>query len=232
MRKVDITKNKSIDQRIKERRNAQNEVQEERLIRITEEFRKGFDFLKKYGKAATIFGSARRGFDAEIYEKTRKLAGLLAKENFTVVTGGGPGVMEAANQGAYEAGGKSLGINIIFPSERERKNPYVQESESFHYFFSRKVMLAFASQVYFFLPGGFGTLDEFFELVTLVQTNKVTPMPIILVHKEYWTPLLEWIEKELYGNGAAIDKEDMNIYDLVDTPEEAMELVEKYMSSL
>lgn len=201
-------------------------VIEERVDRISEEFQRGFDFLRKYKKAATIFGSARSKPEEEHYQKARKLAQMLAEAGFAVITGGGPGVMEAANLGAVEAGGKSVGINIELGKDyvTERRNKYVKEGELFHYFFSRKVMLAFASQVYFYFPGGFGTLDEFFEILTLVQTGKVKPVPIILVHKEYWEPLLEFIEKTLYEKYATVGKDNIALFELVDTPEEAYEL--------
>lgn len=204
---------------------------EKRLRRIEKEFRRGFDFLEKYNKAATIFGTARGNFDKEIYEKAEKLGRLLAENDYAVITGGGPGVMQAANKGAHEAGGVSVGINILLKHKIEEKNPYIHESESFKYFFTRKMMMAYASQVYFFFPGGFGTLDEFFEMVTLVQTKKLKPIPIVLVHKKYWEPMLSWIEAELYGGGGAISREDMNIYDLVDTPEEALAIAEKFINN-
>ncbi|MCH8244395.1 TIGR00730 family Rossman fold protein, partial [Patescibacteria group bacterium] len=164
-----------------------------RLTRITQEFAKGFHFLKNYGKSATFFGSARCVTGDKHYEEARKLASLLVKDDFAVITGGGPGIMEAANKGASEAGGQSAGINIQL-DHTQNVNPYVKKSISFNYFFARKVMLAFASEVYIFFAGGFGTLDEFFEMVTLVQTRKIDPIPIILLGKEYWTPLLKWIE--------------------------------------
>lgn len=229
MRKQDIQTNPK-NPRIKELIDDEAEEQEARIKRIEEEFRKGFDFLKKYNKAATVFGSARCHLGDDIYEKTERLARGLAEEGFTVITGGGPGVMEAANKGAAEAGGKSVGINIELSGAHhtERRNEYVQEGESFHYFFSRKVMLAYASQVYFYMPGGFGTLDELFEIITLIQTGKIVPVPIILIHKEYWQPLLDWIRKELYENSKAINEEDMDIFELVDTPEEALELAKKF----
>ena len=134
--------------------------------------------------------------------------------------------MEAANKGANEAGGQSAGINIQF-DHTQNVNPYVKESISFHYFFARKVMLAFASEVYIFFAGGFGTLDEFFELITLIQTRKIDPIPIILVGKDYWAPLLKWIEKDVYEKRSNIDKEDMKIYRLVKDANEAARVIKK-----
>jgi uncharacterized protein (TIGR00730 family) len=197
-----------------------------RLTRITEEFARGFEFLKKYGKSATFFGSARCVAGDKHHEEARKLAFLLAKDDFAVITGGGPGIMEAANKGASEAGGQSAGINIQLDGG-QRINPYVKDSVSFHYFFARKVMLAFASEVYIFFPGGFGTLDEFFELTMLVQTRKIDPIPIILVGKEYWSPLLRWIEKDVYEKRKNIDKEDMKIYRLVKDAKEARRVIKR-----
>ena len=197
-----------------------------RLTRITQEFARGFHFLRNYGKSATFFGSARCVAGDKHYEEAKKLALLLAKDDFAVITGGGPGIMEAANKGANEAGGQSAGINIQF-DHTQNVNPYVKESISFHYFFARKVMLAFASEVYIFFAGGFGTLDEFFELITLIQTRKIDPIPIILVGKDYWAPLLKWIEKDVYEKRSNIDKEDMKIYRLVKDANEAAHVIKK-----
>lgn len=197
-----------------------------RLTRITEEFAKGFHFLKNYGKSATFFGSARCVAGDMHYEEAKKLASLLSKDDFAVITGGGPGIMEAANKGAAEAGGQSAGINIEF-DHTQNVNPYVRKSISFHYFFARKVMLAFASEVYIFFAGGFGTLDEFFEMTTLVQTRKIDLIPIILVGKEYWSPLLKWIEKDVYLKRKNIDKEDMKIYHLVKDATEAHRVIKR-----
>ena len=197
-----------------------------RLTRITQEFAKGFHFLKNYGKSATFFGSARCSAGDKHYEEAKKLASLLSKDDFAIITGGGPGIMEAANKGAIEAGGQSAGINIHL-DHTQNINPYVKESVSFHYFFTRKVMLAFASEVYIFFEGGFGTLDEFFEMTTLVQTRKIDPIPIILVGESYWNPLLKWIERDVYGKRKNINKEDMNIYHLVKDAKEAHRIIRR-----
>lgn len=201
-------------------------TQAERLVRIMNEFHDGYEFLKKYPKAVSIFGSERCGFEDKVYKEATKLAKLLAKDGFAIITGGGHGVMEAANRGAYEAGGKSVGLLIELP-RKDVKNEYVKDSHSFYYFFSRKVMLAFASRFYIFFPGGFGTLSELFEMIMLVQTKKIRPIPIILVNKAYWKPLLKWIEGIVQEKNKAISKEDMNIYQLVDSAEEAYALIKK-----
>ena len=197
-----------------------------RIFKIVGDFVSGYEFLKRYDLAVSIFGSARRGFEDEVYLEAQKLGYKLAKKGFAVITGGGPGIMEAANRGAYEAGGKSAGINIQLPAEQQT-NPFVKESIAVNYFFVRKLMLSFASEVYIFFPGGFGTLDEFFELITLIQTKKSKQIPIILVHKDYWSPLLEWIRNNVYEKNRAISVEDMEIYHLVNTADEAFKLVQK-----
>src|SRR3990167_7844393 len=204
------------------------EEMEERLERIGDEFRLGFEFLLNFDKAVSIFGSARRGLEHKSYKEAEKLAFLLAKDGFTVITGGGPGIMEAANKGASDAGGRSVGLNIMLEKE-QRINQYVNESKAFHYFFTRKVMLAFASQVYVFFPGGFGTLDEFFEMITLIQTGKINPLPIILVEKHYWRPLVSWIEKSLYKQHKTISKSDTRVYALADDAEEAHKLIKNIL---
>ena len=161
------------------------------------------------------------------YLEARKLGGLLAQAGYTVITGGGPGIMEAANRGAFEAGGESVGLNIQLP-KKQRTNPYVKNSIGFHYFFVRKVMLSFASQVYVFFPGGFGTLDEFFEMITLSQTKKLDrPILIIAVGIEFWQPLFDWLKFEVYQKQKAIYKKDLRIFHLVKSSEEAFKIIKK-----
>jgi len=201
-----------------------------RIFRIMAEFVEGFQFLADFGKSVTFFGSARFKPGDRWYEEARKLSGLLSQEGFSIVTGGGPGIMEAGNRGIFEnkeSVGQSIGINIQLPFE-QRINPYVQRGHGFYYFFSRKVMLSYAAQAYVYFPGGFGTMDEFFELVTLIQTKKVpATIPIIIVGKEFWTPLIEWFKKEMLEHHQSISKEDFDIFTLVDTAEEALEIIKK-----
>lgn len=196
-----------------------------RVSRITAEFVEGFQFLFDFKKTVTFFGSARFESENQWYQEAQKLAGLLAQEGFTIITGGGPGIMEAGNKGALKAGGESVGINIQLEKE-QRTNSYVKRSIGLHYFFTRKVMLSYSAWAYVFFPGGFGTLDEFFELVTLVQTKKINSnIPIVIIGREYWSGLLDWIDKTVFKKNLAIDKEDMKIYKLADTAEEAFQIV-------
>ncbi|MBI2644538.1 MAG: TIGR00730 family Rossman fold protein [Candidatus Wildermuthbacteria bacterium] len=205
------------------------DIKSVRLSRIMKEFISGFEFLKGYTKAATFFGSSRVDERNFYYREAQKLAHRLSQEGFAIITGGGPGIMEAANKGAYEAGGKSVGINIQMYAE-QKINKYVDASTSFHYFFVRKVMLAFASEIYIFFPGGFGTLDEFFEIITLIQTKKIKPIPVLLVGKSYWQELLKWIELAVYEENHAIEKEHLEIYRLVDNADEAFALVKELVN--
>jgi len=197
-----------------------------RIFKIMSEFVDGFDFLSRYDQAVSFFGTSRCCFGDGVYQEATELAQWLSKDGFAIITGGGPGIMEAANKGAKEVGGTSVGLTIQLPS-KQKMNEYVEESENFEYFFVRKVMLAFASEVYIFFPGGFGTLDELFEMITLVQTKKINSIPIILVNREYWEPLMKWIQEKMYEKNRAIDKKDMDIYHLVDDAEEAYRLIKK-----
>lgn len=208
-----------------------------RIFRIMAEFVDGWQFLADYKKLVTFFGSARFKQGDHWYEEARKLSHELALIGYDVVTGGGPGIMEAANQGAHEAHdkntdqhdkiGDSVGLNIKLPFE-QRINAFVDKAVAFHYFFVRKVMLSYYAQAYIFFPGGFGTLDEVFEIITLMQTKKiVTHIPVILVGKEYWTPLIQWIEAGVYEQFNAIDQADLKIYSLVDNAEEALRIIKE-----
>ena len=195
-----------------------------RISRISREFSRGFKFIKRYPKSVTFFGSARFKEGSEHYQKARSIAEKLSKLGYAVVTGGGPGIMQAGNHGAYDAGGKSIGLNIRLPDEQV-VNPYVKDSIDFYYFFSRKVTLSFSAEAYLYFPGGFGTLDEFFEILTLVQTHKITKVPIILVGSDFWNPLNEFIKKHLLDEHKAISPEDMDLYKIVDSEEEIIEIV-------
>ncbi len=198
-----------------------------RVLRVTAEMVNGWQFLADFKKTVTFFGSARFPEGNKWYETARGLGKLCAENGYSVITGGGPGIMEGGNRGAHEAGGVSVGLNIQLPFE-QRINPYVNASIAFHYFFTRKTMLSYAAQAYVYFPGGFGTLDEFFELITLIQTKMIEAhVPVILIGREYWGPLNEWIKTQVLEKFEAIDSEDMNLYQIVDTPEEAMELIKK-----
>jgi len=196
-----------------------------RVFRILSEFVDGWQFLADFKKTVSFFGSARSPEGSKWYEEARKLGKMMTEVGFAVVTGGGPGIMEAGNRGASEGRGKSIGLNIQLDVE-QRINPYVQESIAFHYFFVRKVMLSFAARAYVFFPGGYGTLDEFFELITLIQTKKVSDqIPVVLIGKEYWENVDNWLRNEVFGKYQNIDKEDLQIYKIVDSAEEAYELI-------
>lgn len=195
-----------------------------RVFKIMSEFIEGFDIIRRYGLAVTFFGSARASLEDDVYKHATELASRLAKKGFAIITGGSSGIMQAANKGAFEAGGVSVGLNINLP-ELQNYNPYLTEKFGFDHFFVRKVMLTYASEVYVYFPGGFGTLDEFFEIVTLVQSKKIRKVPIILFGKEYWKPLLAFIETTLYKERGAIDESDMKLYTLVDSVDEAYDYI-------
>ena len=199
-----------------------------RIFKIMAEFIEGFEFisgLKK--KSVTVFGATRLSEDDSEYRKARKLGELLSKKGYSIISGGGPGIMEAVNRGAAEAGGESVGINISLP-DGQRANKYMNKSIGFHYFFIRKVMMSFASSVYIFFPGGYGTLDEFFEMTMLLQTKRLShPVIIVAVGKDYWQPLFDWFRAELYEKRNAISEKDLHLFKLVDTAEEAVEYIVK-----
>jgi uncharacterized protein (TIGR00730 family) len=201
-------------------------IQSWRVFRIMSEFVSGFELLRNHGLAVTFWGSARIEPGNPYYKAAEELAAKLAKKGFSVISGGGPGIMEASNVGAFKVGGKSVGLNIQLPFE-QKLNPYVTETLSFDFFFSRKVMLTFASEAYIYFPGGFGTLDELFEILTLVQTKKIAPIPIVLIGSDFWNPLLTWFEKELLKKHKVISKEDLDLYKVFDSIEEAYKYILK-----
>ena len=196
-----------------------------RVFKIMGEFVEGIEALHDIGPAVTIFGSARIQPDDPAYKKAEKIAALFAESSFAVLTGGGGGVMEAANKGAAEAGGTSVGLNIILPFEQE-PNQYSNIKLEFKYFFIRKVMFVKYAMAYIIMPGGFGTLDELFEAVTLIQTHRIKPFPVILVGSDYWSGLIQWIKSRLLAE-ARISPEDLDILQVIDEPEEVVKAVKK-----
>jgi len=196
-----------------------------RIFRIMSEFVEGFQFLSEFKQEVTIFGSTRLKPNHKWYKEARQLGRLLVKEKYRVITGGGPGIMEAANRGAFEIDpDKSIGINIMLPNT-QRTNKYVTHAKGFHYFFTRKVMMAASAQAYIFFPGGFGTCDEFFEMITLIQTGKAQKVPIVLMSAEFWAPMLTQIDQ--FIKEGTIKKEDRKLFDVCETAEEAMKHVRK-----
>jgi uncharacterized protein (TIGR00730 family) len=194
-----------------------------RLFRIISEFTEGFDKLANIGFAISIFGSARTRPGDSYYQKTVELAGRLAKEQFAIISGGGPGIMEAANRGAAENNAISVGLNIELPHE-QRWNKYQNLSLDFRYFFARKVMFVKYSMGYVCMPGGFGTLDEFFESLTLVQTGKIYHMPVVLFGTDFWGGLLDWMKERLLSYGT-ISEEDFELITLTDDIDEVVEVM-------
>jgi uncharacterized protein (TIGR00730 family) len=200
---------------------------EKRAEKINKEFVKAFNFIKNTKKSVTVFGSARSKPTNQHYKEARSLCKRIASElGYAVVTGGGPGIMEAANRGAAEGGGASVGFNIKLPYE-QIKNKYVSDSLDFYYFFSRKVALSFSAEAYVYFPGGFGTLDEFFEIMTLIQTKKIPQVPVILMGSDFWQPLNTFIKKHLYNSHKNIDLADMSLYTITDNEDEIIEIIRK-----
>jgi len=196
-----------------------------RTFHIMAEFVEGFEALAECRPAVTIFGSTRVKPEDEVYQKAERIGQLLAENGFGVITGGGPGVMEAANKGASLAGGKSIGLNIELPLE-QTPNPYTNMNLIFHYFFVRKVMFIKYAVAYIILPGGFGTMDELFESITLIQTHKIRPFPVILVGSNYWKGLLDWIKEVVLKEGK-ISPSDLEILQVTDEPEEIIKIIKK-----
>jgi uncharacterized protein (TIGR00730 family) len=206
-----------------------------KILRVIAEFVDGWQFLADLKKSVTIFGSARNPSEDKWYQEARKLGYMLANSGYDVVTGGGPGIMEGANLGAYEANlnehkgakGESIGLNIQLPFE-QKVNPYVQDGISFNYFFTRKVMLSYSSKAYVYFPGGFGTLDEFFEITNLIQNQKIdSNIAVVLIGKEYWGDLVLWFEEYVYETYGFVKEEIFFTYDVVDTAEEAFAIIKR-----
>lgn len=197
------------------------------LEHINHEFSDGFEFLKKYPKSVTIFGSSMIKPDADTYKNAVALAGRVVTDlKYAVITGGGPGIMEAANKGAYDAGGISLGMNVSLPHERST-NAYATQAIKFSYFFSRKTMMMFAAEAYVFFPGGFGTFDELFNVLTLVQTGKIPKVPVILFDSKYWNPFREFLFKHMYKDYGAIDERDFGLFEITDSIDRSIEIIAK-----
>jgi len=198
-----------------------------RLFRILSEFVQGFDLLSELGPSVTFFGSSRFTEDNPYYQLARKTAYIFGKEGYTVITGGGPGIMEAANRGAYEAGTESVGLQIDIPQE-VNKNPYLTKRLLFKHFFVRKVMLIRYSLGYIIFPGGFGTFDELFEALTLMQTKKMYPFPILLFGSEYWKPLEKYMRHVMIEFGT-INDDDLGYFQIIDRPEEALDIINRFV---
>lgn len=194
-----------------------------RIFKIMSEFVEGFEELSTIGPAVSIFGSARFHRNHKYYKKAYEVSSLLSKDGYTIITGGGPGIMEAANKGAAKNSGVSVGLNIILPME-QKANPFQTKSLTFKYFFARKVMFIKYAMGYVCMPGGFGTLDEFFEALTLVQTHKIYPLPLILVGKEYWGGLIHWM-KSMMLKEKTISPEDLRLVRITDSPKEVVSII-------
>lgn len=197
-----------------------------RIFRIISEFTEGFDELSDLPDAIAIFGSARLSPEHPYYQKTMELSELLSKNDFAIISGGGPGVMEAANKGAFTQNKTSVGLNIELPTE-QKPNPYQNVSLNFRYFFVRKVMFVRYSMGYVCMPGGFGTLDEFFEALTLMQTHKVYPIPLVLFGSDFWGGLVDWLKTKMVEYGT-ISSEEMNLITITDDPQEVVSIMNKH----
>ncbi|MDR1533949.1 MAG: TIGR00730 family Rossman fold protein [Planctomycetota bacterium] len=199
-----------------------------RIFRIMAEFVEGFEAMAQISNGISVFGSARTPEGSHYYQEAREMGRQLARAGYTVITGGGPGIMEAANRGAREAGGQSVGLNIDLPNE-QKPNPYIGKLLSFRYFFCRKVMFAKYSRALVAFPGGFGTLDELFEHITLTQTKKIVGLPVILIGSGFWRGMLDWVRETLLEENGCIDREDLSLFRLADSPAEAMDILKEWI---
>lgn len=201
-----------------------DELIKNRITLIQQEFSDGFNFIKNHPKTVSIFGSARTIESEDDYKNAYELGRRIAQLGYTVITGGGPGIMAAANRGAFTEKGKSVGFTIELPREQVT-NPFLNESLNFNYFFARKVALTYAAEAYVYFPGGFGTFDELFEILTLIQTNKIEKVPVILFGSYYWTPLKNFLTEYL-GSKGKIDNEDLDLFVITDSLDETMNIIE------
>ncbi len=198
-----------------------------KVFRIMAEFIEGYEFLSRLKGEISVFGSARAMPTHKYYKQARELGRKLGEKGYTIITGGGPGIMEAANRGASDANAESVGLNIQLPIE-QRTNKWVKRGMGFHYFFTRKVMLSASAQAYVFFPGGFGTMDEMTEMVTLVQTGKIPPnVPVILFGRDYWQPFLDFVNKVMCEEHRYVEKEEVAIIQPVDSVDEAVAIIQK-----
>ena len=202
------------------------------IFKIMSEFVEGYEALHRIGPCVSIYGSARTGPETKVYKDAQKIASLLSESGYGVITGGGPGVMEAGNRGAHDTGGPSVGLNIELPFE-QHENPYIDRDKSidFDYFFVRKVMFVKYSQGFIVMPGGFGTMDELFEALTLLQTGKLNSRPIVLYDSKFWTGLVEWFKDTMLDKYKTISDTDPDLFSIVDTPEEAVKVITDFHSS-
>lgn len=226
-----MTKNEENKIREKFKQKTWNEVKTNdswAIFKIMAEFVEGFERLSKIGPCVTIYGSARTKPNHKYYKLAENIAYKLTKHGYGIITGGGPGIMEAGNKGAKRGGGTSVGLNIELPHE-QHENPYIDDDKvlDFDYFFVRKVMFTKYSQGFVAMPGGFGTMDELFEAITLIQTKKIGRFPIVLVGINFWTPLIDWLKNTLIEQGN-INKEDLNLFSLVDTEDEVLEVIDAF----
>jgi uncharacterized protein (TIGR00730 family) len=197
-----------------------------RIFRIISEFVDGIESLADIHPAVSVFGSSRISEADPVYDMGRRLGRLLVENGFSVITGGGPGAMEAANRGASEAGGKSVGLSIQLPKE-QATNPYANIKLNFRYFFVRKVMFVKYAMAYVILPGGFGTMDELFEALTLIQTHRIRPFPVIMLGKDYWKDLISWMKKTMLVKHPMIDPDDLDLIKVTDEPEVAVQTIKR-----